>query len=485
MSQINNIKDLAQKGYRIAEIAKNTGYDVKTVKKYLKAEDFSPEPPLKKTYPSKLDKYKETIMKWLEEDKKHWHKQHHTASKIHERLCEEYPGSDCSYSIVQRFVKSVREDAMKKASQELVWHPGESQGDFGEADFIERGKTARKKCLTISFPYSNDGFSQVFGGETAECVCQGLKDIFEYINGVPVVIVFDNATGVGRRIGENIRETELFQRFRAHYGFSVRFCNPDSGWEKGNVERKVGYNRSNLFVPVPSYDDIVQYNRKLLDMHGKKAEESHYKKLRPIRELFEEDCKALLPLPARPFNVCRYVWLKADGYGKVCLDGKHNYSTRPELAHQEVLIGIRAHTVDIMDKDGSVIVSHERQYGDQRTDTVDYSTSLAMLMRNVGAWHNSGVREQVPEPVRVALDGQPRQQLKESLKIMHDLSKRYGFDAAIEAMEEAVSHGRLNLCDAAVLAARITGYGLFTLPEAGPPLKVYDDAFLNTGGVVV
>jgi transposase len=34
---------------------------------------------------------------------------------------------------------------------------------------------------------------------------------------------------------------------RAHYGFSVRFCNPESGHEKGNVEARVGYNPQGPF----------------------------------------------------------------------------------------------------------------------------------------------------------------------------------------------------------------------------------------------
>ena len=48
--------------------------------------------------------------------------------------------------------------------------------------------------------------------ETAECLCQGLKNIFHYIGGVPWLMVIDNATGAGQRMGEVIRLTELFQR---------------------------------------------------------------------------------------------------------------------------------------------------------------------------------------------------------------------------------------------------------------------------------
>jgi hypothetical protein len=235
-------------------------------------------------------------------------------------------------------------------------------------------------------------------------VCQGLQDIFTYIGGVPWVIVFDNATGVGRRIGGVIHESKLFQRMRAHYRFSVRFCNPYSGHEKGNVENKIGYTRRNLFVPEPAFDDVEVFNRALLDRHAEKAEEVHYRKLPPIRQLYQADERALLPLPGKPFAACRYEYLKTDGYGKIQLDGRHHYSTRPEYAGQEVLVAIRAHTIDILDEKNQLVVQHTRHYGTRRSDTVDYRTSLAMLTRNAGAWQNSGIRELVSPELKEVMD---------------------------------------------------------------------------------
>ena len=85
---------------------------------------------------------------------------------------------------------------------------------------------------------------------------------------------------------------------------------------------------------MPHFTEIEQYNQKLLTRHEKKAAELHYKKQIPIGELFEEDRKALLMLPPKKFNVCRYEWLKADGYVKVCMEGKRFYSTMPENANQ-------------------------------------------------------------------------------------------------------------------------------------------------------
>ncbi len=475
MSQVNDIKEMVKQGCRVSEIAEKLGVDEKTVRKYRDLEDFSPQAPSARKWPSKLDPYKERIDGYLKEDSAVWYKQHHTAKRIHDRLSEECPGFDCSYSIVRRHVKSLKEQRrQQRANQELIWHPGQAQVDFGDVDVLENGQMRRKKALTVSFPYSNDGYSQIFGGEAAECACQGLKDIFEYIGGVPDVLVFDNATGIGRRMGSEIRETELFMRFRAHYNFSVRFCNPDSGHEKGNVERKVGYNRRNLFVPIPEYNNIEEYNRQLLDRHERKAAEGHYRKGTKIDTLFEQDRKALLPLPAAEFDVCRYLCVKCDGYGKVRLDDRHYYSTRPENAGNQVWVALRAHTVDILDKDWHQLVQHERQFGEQRSDTCDYRTSLAVLMRNVGAWNNSGIRELVPQGLRAVMDAQTRVELQATINTMSQLSVRYSFETAIMALQEGLKVNRTAFRDVAVLAARISGYGLNTKPEAGPDLRGYD-----------
>jgi len=483
MSQINSIKDFAREGQSVAKIAKALTIDEKTVRKYLKQEDFSPCIPGKTVRASKLDMHKPLIDQWLDEDKGHWFKQRHTAKRIHDRLKAESPGYACSYNIVQRYVKDrLRAERALRASQELVWHPGESQCDFGEADFLERGEIVRKKYLALSFPYSNDSFCQVFGGEASECVCQGLKDIFTFIGGVPPVIVFDNATGVGRRVGDVIHEAALFQRMRAHYGFSVRFCNPESGHEKGNVENKVGYTRRNLFVPMPEYDDVEEYNRKLLTLHTVKATEEHYKKLQPIGQLFEADRAALRTLPRLPFDAVRYEYLKADGYGKVRVDARHYYSTCPENAGQEVLVAIRAHTVEILDRTSKQrLVQHVRNYEPQRSDTCDYRTSLAVLMRNVGAWPNSGIRDLVPAGLKEVMDGEPRVELRATLQTMHRLTVTYDFETALKALEEGLRINRTAFCDTAALAARISGYGLTMEPERGQDLRIYDELLQGVG----
>lgn len=114
---------------------------------------------------------------------------------------EGYTGS---YSTAQRYVKRRREEMARERDRRDAegfptprWLPGEVQVDFGEADFRVRGAVARGKYLAVAFPHSDVGLTQVFWGETAECVCQGLRDVFEFVGGVPGRAVFDNATEVG------------------------------------------------------------------------------------------------------------------------------------------------------------------------------------------------------------------------------------------------------------------------------------------------
>lgn len=153
-------------------------------------------------------------------------------------------------------------------------------------------------------------------------------------------------------------------------------------------------------------------------------------------------------LPPKRFNVCRYEWLKADGYGKICMDGKHFHSTMPKNAGQKVLVEIHAHTIVILTKVGQVITSHRRVFCEGRTDISDYSTTLAVLMKNSGAWGNSGLRRETSDALRTYMDALPKEKLKDCLRIMNELTNQYGFHAIASAMEMACARGNINICDA-------------------------------------
>ena len=83
MPQIDDMRRLWSEGCCISEIARRTGHDRKTVRKFLDEVDFSPEPPAGVAPgPSKLDPYKPTIDSILEADRHVWRKRRHTVCLV-------------------------------------------------------------------------------------------------------------------------------------------------------------------------------------------------------------------------------------------------------------------------------------------------------------------------------------------------------------------------------------------------------------------
>ncbi|MBM3284787.1 MAG: IS21 family transposase [Candidatus Aminicenantes bacterium] len=480
MNQIDQIKELQRQGLGPQEISERLNLDRKTVAKYMCIDDFNSVDWIKKNTVSKLDPWKLKIDEWLEEDRRMRFKQRHTAQRVHHRLLSEYPGEyDCSYPLVQRYIKQRKRERREGGFLELIWPPGDGQGDFGEADIDYRGRLRTIKYLCLSFPNSNAGFIQGFWGETAECLCQGLQDIFHHIGGVPQRIVFDNGSGIGRRIREKVSLVDLFLRFKCHYGFSVSFCNPDSGHEKGHIENKIGYVRRNFFVPIPVLDDLEQWNRELFCRGEKDFDRFHYKKGLRIAELWEEDRQHLSPLPDKPFLVERLERVRTNGYGKFCLDGRHWYSSAPEYAEQKVTVGIRAHTVVVYREDGSVLSVHPRSFGDKRTDTSDYKTSLQALLRRPRSWANSPFRAGLTDSIRDNLDALSKLERSRVLSVFSESTSAFGFDVAMESLEEAVRRGAVDAFSLQAISARIAYDGLLCAPDQGPDLETYDRAFLD------
>ena len=93
-----------------------TGFNWKTVSKYVDKDNFNdPDPmPAQTRLCPKLDPYKPVIDRWLEEDKNAPRKQRHTSRRVYKRLRKEVTGFDCSYRLVALYV------AEKKKELKLV-----------------------------------------------------------------------------------------------------------------------------------------------------------------------------------------------------------------------------------------------------------------------------------------------------------------------------------------------------------------------------
>lgn len=484
MTQINDIRRRVRAGEPVAKIARETGHWRNTVAKYADMEDFRLPVPVRRGRPSKLDDYKKWIDQVLAEDTKARRKQRHTAKRIHDRLVAER-GARVSYTLVQRYVKKRKKEMGLKSAAEFLdldWAPGSCQVDFGHADFRIGEVKVDRPFLVACFPYSNVGLAQVSAGETAECVIEALTAIFMFIGGVPPVLVFDNATGVGRRVGKEIRTSRLFAAFAAHYGFQWRLTNPHAGHEKGAVESKVGAIRRNLLVPVPRVFDEARYNERLLADCLALSGKDHYRKGEAEVTLFERDKAALGPLPSIVFEAVRWKRVKTDKFGHVTIDGLHRYSTDPAYGCVEVLVGLGAREVVICDCRGGEIARHKRAFGARPTDSVDPACQLSVLALKPAAWGQSRVRPDAPGPLRDWIDAAGDGERKEVLRSLRDLEAVYGYRAALAGLAGAIERvGRPEAGAAELLAAvACRGRTVVTYDEPAD-IAVYDAAYRTTG----
>lgn len=505
MDQIHHIRALYyEQGYNISEIAKATDRDWKTVAKYIDMNDFNeplPGPASERKFCPKLDPYKQLIDRWLEEDKRHPRKQRHTATKVFDRLTKEVPGFDCSYRLVAEYVKFRKDELNLKRTEgflPLEHRPGEAQSDFGSAEFYEHGRLISGKYLVMSFPWSNAGYLQLFYGENSECLLEGLAAIFKYIGGVPHEIWFDNAssmvTAVIKGGGRNL--TERFSRFMEHYGFKAMFMNPAEGHEKGSVENKVGYARRNYLVPVPEFEDLGEYNSKLLhDLDGDQ-DRPHYYKPAKICDLFKADKAALLPLPSVPFDTSRVITgLSTDGYGRFTLnDGKHEYSSSPKYALDTVNVRLTSRTVTVLDSEYNEIVTHRRLYGNEFQSSMKWVPYLDYISRHPRALRNTGIYRMMPESMQNYLNNCEGGEKKDVLHVLSELTNRTGFESAVKTVDQAIRY-KANDSDSLKslynsLYSDVPQLPLLTdnneVPELRPipvNLEIYD-RFLRRGGAI-
>ncbi len=459
LEEVQRIRDLYIREHKsITDISTLTGRDYKTIKKYLDKDDFSPQPfegkkKEEKVRESILDEFKPKIDEMLEDDLKNGtHKQRHTATRVFERLRDEY-GYTGGQRIVSTYVKKRRAELgfpKKEAYVPLCHSPGESQGDFGECEnFIIDGVLTGGAHFSLSFPYSNAIFIQATYGMNLECLMESLQNIFEFVGGVPREIWLDNATSMVSSLGKTVDDRKLTDRFLAftvHYRLKTNFANPESGNEKGNVERSVGSSRHSLLVPVPRFLDMGAFNQKLLnDCITWNRNRDHYIKGEKVADLFEEDKKNLLVLPSTSFDTADYKTVSTDKCGRFTLEGgKHVYSSSPEMASSYVNLKITSGTVTVMDHDNKAIVVHKRLYGGKKEhkESMIWLPYLDLISRKPRSWMNSGFVEMVPEDLNEFIRKSRNSDRGKVLKFITRVTKEKSFEEAVYVVTEALHADR-------------------------------------------
>lgn len=470
-----DIRLLDAKGVPWREIARRLGVSRETVRKYAQMEDCSPKPASRPARVSGIDAYAQVVDAWLGADLRMPRKQRHTARRVYDRLVAEH-GFEGSYSMVQRYVKRWREERRDEGDgfMELEWRPGTMQVDFGQARATLAGREVTVHCLVATFPHSNMRYVAAMPGENAECVCEGLLEIFEHVGLVPPLLVFDNATGAAHRVAwDKVSVVRVFQLFCEHHRVEARFCNPRSGWEKGSVENAVGFLRRNLMVPQPSAEGYRQLTRWLLSRCDDLAGRAHYRLGRTVSDLFGEDRDAMAPLPRTRFDAVEWESRKADKEGVVAADG-HRYLAGPSWRGWRLEVGLRAFDVEILTGDGRKVAVLPRAYGEASGTVRDPAAVLPALARKARAWGESPIRGDVPDALREALDGMDAAARRGAFRVLARASAESGFDAAVRAADHLASAGRpIDAASVDVMARRIA-QGEAPVDTPVPDLSVYD-----------
>jgi hypothetical protein len=102
------------------------------------------------------------------------------------------------------------------------------------------------------------------------------------------------------RIGRG-KERQVNARFSAmasHYLFETEFCNPASGWEKGQVEKNVQDARHRLWQPMPRFPSLEALND-WLEQRCRELWQQIPHGLRPgsIEDIRGEEARFLMPMP--------------------------------------------------------------------------------------------------------------------------------------------------------------------------------------------
>ncbi|EZR50474.1 IS21 family transposase [Staphylococcus aureus] len=219
-----------------AELGRQYNCDPRTVKKYYEAGKENELERLKKRQQnkkaSKLDPFKEIINKKIELGC--------TAMAIFKYI--EKKGYEGKYTILREYCKNKKQNETKKATIRVETNPGiAAQVDWKE-DMVMHDKFGRAYQFNIFLyvlHYSKMKYITLTWDRKQDTLFECLKDAFEYTEGVPKEIWFDNMRTVVDRSRTQYKKVvfnNLFYQFSKDANFEPIACRPYRPQTKGSVE---------------------------------------------------------------------------------------------------------------------------------------------------------------------------------------------------------------------------------------------------------
>ena len=303
---IRAMRSLKTAGASWADIARETGCDYRTVKKYLADGAPASPPTVKRTAhpPRVIEPYAQIIDRWLTSEPRL------RGTVIHERLVKDY-GFTHSYQRVKMYLAEAR-DRVNPVAPELhrrfeVLPGAQAQVDWGDEGVIS---TEHGPCHVYSFhmtlSYSRDPFTCFVASQDLASFWGCHVRAFHHFGGVPASILYDRTkTVVKRHVGRNM-EVPLHPEalaFASHYGFAIHVAAPYRPQTKGRVERQVAIVREHVLMG-RTFEGLAAMDAAFAHWLPTRRAQVHRTHGQVIGVRAEVDRGALSALPATSYVVC-------------------------------------------------------------------------------------------------------------------------------------------------------------------------------------
>jgi transposase len=351
------LKDLHRQGLSISEISRSTGYNRRTVSKYVNA-TVPPESKKRTAKPSKLDPYKDYIIQRL--------KSHPlTASRIYREIVD--MGFTGKYTIVKDFIRKIRPASGVQAVYRFETDPGkQAQVDWSECGRIEiDGKVQKLYCFNMVMSYSRMTYAEFTLSIDTATLIQCHLNAFDFFGGYTEEILYDNMKQIvikrTMKSSDSVWNTQFEQFFR-HYGFIPRLHRPYRPQTKGKIENVVGFVKRDFFLG-SSFCSFSDINNQLHSWLNRVNNRVHGTTHDIPAELFK--LENLRPLDGvLPYSVVRSVVRKISRDSYISYNGSR-YSVPYKYAGREALVQIKCNRLSIL-IDSEKVCEHEILPGSNR-----------------------------------------------------------------------------------------------------------------------
>lgn len=355
-ADVTQIHDMKRQGLSLKRISALTGYDRKTIRKYL-ANPKTPEYGPRKRRPSILDGWQDFIEKQLLAGI--WN-----GVVVHRKMREQ--GFTGSYTAVKDYLTPLRKEAARVACRRFETPPGQqAQVDWGTLGHIERTedrKAEDRKAVSgfvLTLGSSRAMFAAVARDQTLSTLIRMHEEAFTMLGGVPREILYDNMKTVmqGRDDRDEVQWNETFLDFTRYWGFEPRLCRPRRPQTKGKVENGIGYVRKNFLCATTARtpDELdTELRRWVTDVANRRV---HGTTHRQVSEALQEERRYLLPVAGRPpFPFVSQEMRRAGIDAYVCFR-TNRYSVPWQAAGKEVKVRLCGLQLRI-ERDGEQLASH-------------------------------------------------------------------------------------------------------------------------------